>query len=276
MRDLVLIGRILPPTARLLAANCKSDPAVVRTLPLPPSSRPDLRVRPPPLIPFPLPQLRGRHLITVELFINRGGLTCPELRRIQDCPVKMLWASEDVAYSIESMREKKRDLDEGGLEVELITIEGAPHVHPADLPARRLVRKPNHASPAPPSLLLCSLPTSLTQSSTSPPSSVQPALPPSLRLTPPPPPPPPPPFAPYHLARIDRLLSSFILARFPAAKRFHPPEPADVESPFERFLDPPVVGAAGDGSLPGGPTGSAPGGGEEGVESDEEEIGGWV
>lgn len=128
-----LARRIFPPTARLLAANCKSDPAVVcivfwcsfclravLTCPL------ALPLRPPSLSASD--KLRGRHLITVELFINRGGLTKPELKRITDCPVKMLWASEDVAYSMESMREKKRDLDEGGLEVELITIKGAPHV----------------------------------------------------------------------------------------------------------------------------------------------------
>lgn len=45
----------------------------------------------------------------------------------------MVYAGADVAYSMRSMLEKKKDLDAGGLDVELITIKGAPHVCPLSL-----------------------------------------------------------------------------------------------------------------------------------------------
>lgn len=39
----------------------------------------------------------------------------------------MIWGSKDVAYDLKAMLGKKKDLDEGGLDVELITIKGGPH-----------------------------------------------------------------------------------------------------------------------------------------------------
>lgn len=66
--------------------------------------------------------------MTVALFLDRTPLPVSDLARIHPSPLTMIHAMADVAYTDTHLLEKKKDFDAAGLQVEFLSIKGAPHV----------------------------------------------------------------------------------------------------------------------------------------------------
>jgi hypothetical protein len=66
--------------------------------------------------------------MTVDLFLKRTPLSAEELRRINPAPLTMIHAGADCAYLDTHLLEKKKDFDAAGLQVEFLSVKGAPHV----------------------------------------------------------------------------------------------------------------------------------------------------
>nr|AOR51847.1 alpha -beta hydrolase [Phaffia rhodozyma] len=64
--------------------------------------------------------------ISVDFFADRKPLPLNVLSSIQ-CPLQMIHAGADVAYSLEDLLEKKKDFDDAGLKTNIVTIPRASH-----------------------------------------------------------------------------------------------------------------------------------------------------
>ncbi|KAH6917824.1 Alpha/Beta hydrolase protein [Coprinopsis sp. MPI-PUGE-AT-0042] len=64
--------------------------------------------------------------MAIEFFANRDSYPRDGLRQVE-CPILLVHCSEDVAYPIELAKEVEERMEEAGLDVSFVSVDGAPH-----------------------------------------------------------------------------------------------------------------------------------------------------
>lgn len=64
--------------------------------------------------------------MSIDFFAQRDSYPLDGLRRVE-CPILLIHCGEDVAYPIELAEEVQERMEEAGLDVTLISVDGAPH-----------------------------------------------------------------------------------------------------------------------------------------------------